>query len=457
MPSPGPGHLYRLDEGNGSGPVFIEHGGIDYSALRFSHVNSWGVWAKVPYREILKPSDDCILRVPLGAEVGAVGEKNNRLYQFYSNTPYTLTADSGNVDGFEHPELSGYCCFYCSIGPEDSTTWWCSTWVKLLLFGGGRYYRLNASYTDEWLSTETYPDTQSVLEWAKSTIRDVPRYKIPQMGRETWRSLEEVCDSYNHIKYVDGVTQSGTIFPDLGEYSFWFSRAYGGLSNSEIVSPALFAKAFSIAQDKLPKNETNGIANVLDVINTIRSFKKDPTLVVNKTINGLKSAWLAYRYSYSTTVSDIKSVANLCERLDSLPPFISSYGAVVEGPAQYMCCIRLSTAQFIPAEMQTLNERLKAAGMQINATNAWDMVPYSFVVDWFADISSYFEGFDAWISASKLKIEEVWYSGIVTYPDGRKCYFRWKGQPPTMPSFSPHISDNGKTWLMRIADAIALY
>lgn len=455
MLTPEPGHLYRLDEGNGSGPVFIEHGGLDYTTLGFSRVNSWGHWETVPLSSIID-GKDMFLRVPPGAEVGSAGE-NDKLYQYYSSTPYSLTADNGSVDGFQHPDLSGHCCFFCDIGPNSHTTWWCRTVVMLLLYGGGRYYRLFAQYTDRWLKTKDYPNTQSVLEWAKAVVRDVPRWRIRQMERSEWKRVSQVCSSPYHIYYVDRTKKTKTIYPDSGEYSFWFSRAYGGLSNSEIISPKKFAEAFTIAQDKLPKNETNGIANVLDVINTIRSLKSNPSLTIDKTARGLKSAWLAYRYSYSTTVSDIKSIANLCDRLDSLPPFISSYGSVTEGPVQYMCCIRLSTDQFIPTDMKTLNERLKAAGMQISATNVWDMIPFSFVVDWFADISAYMEGFDAWISASRLQIAEVWYSGIVTYPDGRKCYFRWLGSAPIMPTFTPHVSNNGKTWLMRIADAISLY
>lgn len=451
------GNLYRLGQSSGSGPVYIEHGSVDYSSLQFSAATTRGHWYNVPYTEILRPMDDMILRILPGQEQGAYNvNTDHEVYQYYSLYPYSLTADDGKVDGFNHPDLEGYNCFYCIISRNSSTTWWCTVTSDLMLRGNnGHYYRLTYQKTPRY-SASVYTDALSVLADAKSKYESLERQFIKGTSKSNWSTLERVCMEGNDTFYVECIDPR-FIYPDKGEFSFWFSRAYGGLSNSELISAQKFAEAFTQAQNKLPENKTNGIANVLDVIDTIRSIKNNPKLSIDKTVNGAKNAWLAYRYAYSTTVSDIKEIASLCERIESLPAFISSYGSVSDDKCIYNCCIKLDTAQFIPKEMKTLNERLKSAGMQVNATNVWDMIPYSFVVDWFADVSAYMEGFDAWIQASKLQIAETWYSGIVKYPDGRHVYFRWLGNPPTMPTFSPYISKNSNVWLKRIADAISLY
>jgi hypothetical protein len=97
----------------------------------------------------------------------------------------------------------------------------------------------------------------------------------------------------------------------------------------------------------------------------------------------------------------------------------------------------------------------------------WDMIPYSFIVDWFLPISDVLATLDAdakYFSGEYYNLKNLCYS--LSYnrelDDGNvvKCYSRWKGSVPTsLNSFYwlEPPSASSKAVAYRILDALSLF
>lgn len=245
-------------------------------------------------------------------------------------------------------------------------------------------------------------------------------------------------------------------YPNKGEYSYWFGHAFGSGGNGSTINSTGFRNAFFKAQDELPRIQQNTIANIIDVVSTTIDIIRNPSISFSKDYRQVTDMWLSYRYAYNTTKSDILEAANIADRILNVGDVVKSFGSYTENGVTYHCEIVVDANHFIPKEQKTILDRLSSYGIRINMTNIWDMIPYSFVVDWFTDLGGFFESLDSWLYACKLPIKEVWYSASSNYTSGTQVYFRWLGSPPSMPSYSPHISNNRDVWLARAADIISL-
>lgn len=142
------------------------------------------------------------------------------------------------------------------------------------------------------------------------------------------------------------------------------------------------ASAFVDACDKLPSaTGMNNIANVADVISSFKSMSKGLTK-----IGSVADAWLAYRYSYSTTKSDIIALSEFANRIAALPSTIRSNGYYRDGDYEYRVSINVASSYL--ASLVSFGEKW---GLALDAVNAWDLIPYSFIVDWFIPVSDLLE------------------------------------------------------------------
>ena len=240
--------------------------------------------------------------------------------------------------------------------------------------------------------------------------------------------------------------------PEL--YNFWLGRTSGMPGSIGDVSIAPFVKAFYMAVDKLPDLQSNFIANVLDAVSLLRSFKAGYKSLpsIKET---LQSLWLGYRYSYNTTISDLEDATKCIERLLNVGKSIRSYGAVIQNGIKYMCSISVSTDCWKIVDDKSLTRFLNT---RPSLTNLWDIIPYSFVVDWFLGISGVLEAFDQWLEVPEFPILEIWYSFSYNDPDDPnvRCYGRWLGNKPSLP-YVDHHSASDRTITLRVADTLALF
>lgn len=240
-------------------------------------------------------------------------------------------------------------------------------------------------------------------------------------------------------------------YNELDSFEWW--KLTGQLShrlNADVAS------AFQDAALKLPEIQVNSIANVLEVAGSVTELLSRNGL--RNKLNGLKDVrniWLGYRYSYNTTKSDIEEYAELTRRLCDLANATSftSRGVFHDGDITVRCALDFDPRDILP---QNTKDWLKAYGFKLNLVNAWDMVPYSFIADWFLHVGDFLEYFENWGNAIALKPKGEWYS-ISTLYDAQSTYFRIPGpRPHGLPKLQLG-SWNGRNLFMRVTDVLSLF
>lgn len=247
----------------------------------------------------------------------------------------------------------------------------------------------------------------------------------------------------------------------FGEYAFWLSRANdmpAYIAGNQFGNTG-FYHAYYDAFDRLPQNSVNTLANILDVLTSLRGIiTRQPVFSPKHGTEAVQDMWLRYRYQYTTTRSDIDEYYSLASRLISLcSTKITSFGSYYSNDVEYRCCIKVDASYFVP---DSILSWFKTAGISIKPSTIWDMIPYSFVVDWFLHISSMLEAGEQWISSVSAPISEIWYSFATDYVTGegarQACYGRWLGNKPSLPLMFDH-SASTQTILMRVADSVSLF
>lgn len=452
--------LLRLDEGSGSGPCMINTSVRHITPDTFS-LHAWDGhhYGEYPMPSLHSPEEYYDFILPDSAKLYRIKSENpNDKFRYHSFRSFEASYPAGTSFGRYHGELSGTMFVELVVSrPYDSVT--IDMTALFYATDGSNKFAIYIDPSRHYVSDKTTElalsnyDNEAYMLYEIDNCKNVSWHTFGNHQHDGW---SEYSGAYTYSTTVRMLPE--LYGPNQGEFGFWLSKCLGLPSDvSGPIKVRHFQEAFRMAQEKLPKTSTNGLANALDVVALLRDIRQNPTVTIDRGSKLAKNAWLSYRYAYSTTKADIQEAAELANRLMAIDPIIESYGSVADGTVSYFCELVVTTDQFLPPKTKSLIERLKLYGVELNFTNAWDMIPYSFVVDWFADISSLMQGMDEWLDTSSLDIKEVWYSAINSYPDGRKSYFRWSGSPPGLPSFSQHVSHSGTTWLKRVADAISLY
>lgn len=232
---------------------------------------------------------------------------------------------------------------------------------------------------------------------------------------------------------------------------FWL-KFTGNLSTRDRDKAA--QAAYVAAAEGIPQVTSNGVANVLEAASMLSSLLLGD---FKKSSNVVGDAWLAYRYSYCTTKLDIDEYQSYVQRIIDLtdltaPPSYKCHGTYVDSDGwKYHCVMRVKTGDSLPSE---LTDVIRDFGFQLSAVSAWDMIPYSFIVDWFLPVSDVLSSYESHMKSQHLPIMECWMS--VTSPKGDQ-YLRF---PYTWKNVAPEIRQkdvSSKTLWMRIADTIALF
>jgi hypothetical protein len=231
--------------------------------------------------------------------------------------------------------------------------------------------------------------------------------------------------------------------------------------------------ALLAACESFPKLSDNSISNIIEVVGFIKALVVDHKIEMPSSLSQL---WLAYRYQYSTTKLDVQEAAKFVRRytdLGGLARTISCRGIAthdIEGTTVTCRC----SIDVTPKDVGILDRILRALstyGLTPDFYVIWDMIPYSFIVDWFLPVSDILATLDAdamYFSGEYYNLENVCFSlsytrDLVT-EDGStvkcKCYTRWKGSiPPSLNSlyWLDAPSASSKTVQYRILDAASLF
>lgn len=285
---------------------------------------------------------------------------------------------------------------------------------------------------------------------------------VPSSGRVyTWQEAEELMmDNLNPIKYrPDNLVRYDNCYYRSAQYTqsfdwklseldaFLWHDLTGVLPRGYQVAAT---QSYIAAAEALPQATTNSIMNVLQSAASVVSL-----LHGDFSPKSIKDVWLRYRYEYCTTKMDVEEYASLTRRLMVLA---NASKVNCKGSFEYkgVSCVTsfdVDSSQWLPKDTASW---LRAYGFRFSAVNAWDMIPYSFVVDWFLHIGDLLQAFQKQGDAISLQVTDCWHTFQTEYDN----QFTMLRVPKAIRWSVPYVSyqpASSKTIGKRITDAIALF
>jgi hypothetical protein len=219
-----------------------------------------------------------------------------------------------------------------------------------------------------------------------------------------------------------------------------------------------------LCQEAISKTsfDSNSIANGLELFDLAMKIKSgrifSDILSKGKIFEKSKDAWLAYRYSYSTTLSDIEELGDFIE--DCSSTIVRSGDSVSTGTARMK--IKISPPQ---SEIKKCIDALTRVGVAPNLYNLWDLVPFSFVADWFIGLGDVLESITQYGRVNAYDVHYVttswkWYHKYERQGVTARLEFYERNVSPTVPPYTPYVvqpGPSGSTQLKRAIDAVCLF
>lgn len=261
----------------------------------------------------------------------------------------------------------------------------------------------------------------------------------------------------------DNVISLGNDHRTVDPKEFWINSDPG--FDTEEMSKLLNQTYFEFA-DQL-RIQSNNVANVLTAVDLVRKIKK-PASLLESTANYLKKgkfgvasdAWLKYRYVYNTTMSDIRAhcEALLALRLTERETFVmrKAFTQPVDTHVKFVAIEDLSAI----TDAQAIWIKIQQLGLQPDLYNLWDLIPFSFVIDWILPVGDKLEALQkyTWLKSMPYRtLMLVSHKGIgVRNGEEFEYYVRYSFQPDDTTIFTQSSSATTKTWVKRGIDLIAL-
>jgi hypothetical protein len=235
--------------------------------------------------------------------------------------------------------------------------------------------------------------------------------------------------------------------------------------NAAYFRNVLIQHAYLEAINNVPRMSDNNISNLLEIVGFIKSVVIDHKVELPKSIS---DGWLAYRYQYGTTKMDAEEAISYVKRRISLKGVrkIKCYGEYTytykNTPITCRCCF--SVKNKLLSTVDRIWSQLSEYGLTPSFYVVWDMIPFSFIADWFLPIGDVMAAWDAERRVEMFyEIEDVNFS--LSYekqaPTGRSYTFYtrwWSGTPIPLQGYyfleDEPVSD--KTFGYRILDAASL-
>jgi hypothetical protein len=206
------------------------------------------------------------------------------------------------------------------------------------------------------------------------------------------------------------------------------------------------------------ENVSQSIKIVSGLIKSLSTRSVGPLIrQIAKSGSDPKKLWLTYRYSVKTTEADFNDLKDLTARLNDLSSFrgqtITLRGSYVNGEITYRCAATYKLSDVLP---KNLTDKLATFGFRLDLANSWDLIPFSFIVDWFTGLGDLFADVDNLYLAHQYKPVSIWYSYETMY-DNQQIYTRFPGPPLYTSPFTQVKETKTSTWLMRIADVLSIF
>jgi len=119
-----------------------------------------------------------------------------------------------------------------------------------------------------------------------------------------------------------------------------------------------------------------------------------------------------YAFSY------INGSGNKVGFLDNVPYNLRFKGTFDEGVSRRVCTVRgIQSPHYTVAAFRQLDYMMSRFGVTGPASFAWEVIPFSFVVDWFLDLRSITNSLDNLLTGSQKKIVDICMSDKIRFTD----------------------------------------
>lgn len=187
------------------------------------------------------------------------------------------------------------------------------------------------------------------------------------------------------------------------------------------IKPDILKESFYddlLKQYALP--DVNNIENMKDLKDIQKSIPPIADLLKKKNIKSLANMYLWYKYSYSTTKMDLESYYRFLVTWfkDSI-----SKNAIKHTSVTYTSSASEGTATSVQTTRYNVYSDnyncgvLKTLGLDLSMSNTWDLIPFSFVADWFINFGDVLRNLDNREVVSQISVHSVLTSNknITTY------------------------------------------
>ena len=241
-----------------------------------------------------------------------------------------------------------------------------------------------------------------------------------------------------------------------------YQASVAGLDNSNLIK--LFGKAsdasinLAVSLAEAGKTADLILSVATRVTKAWRAFRRgrfrDVALLLNLSPATIHRTWLEYKYGWMPLLMDIHGAAKaLAQQHTGRPPSftvsnvselpidwkrVTTYGAYGGGTATYTETLTGSYKVRHKMRCEVVNSRFSTA-QQLGLTNplllAWELIPFSFVFDWFVSVGDYLTAMTA---LDGLNVKQAMYGGVVDlhYTYSQPATVRVSGTNPVMTYFN---------------------
>jgi hypothetical protein len=180
-----------------------------------------------------------------------------------------------------------------------------------------------------------------------------------------------------------------------------------------------------------------GIKNVAELASALKGLRSGDLRALSRVVDSLANAYLYYKYGASPAKSDYEAARKLIsQRLNDLdvlskgmlprvygkfsykiPEELPGFPGVLRVEARTTMAIRVSPTGWV---LQLL--AIEDAGLLPSLANIWDLVPFSFILDWFTSLGDRFEDIDRYALRELIDVDYYIHTWKYSYTPSEKIY-----------------------------------
>lgn len=289
----------------------------------------------------------------------------------------------------------------------------------------------------------------------------------PKDSDYTASDIGRILQSENRYVFYSRDDRPSHILGNYRRSNFVSERDAGDiitLLNSRDQTEPFFNQLYIDAASEL-KITSNSWANALELVELVKSLR-NPVQFLKETLENIpkgvklaKDLWLKYRYMYNTTKADVEEIKQKASILtDGGPQRLRASGSSNLSELHLRIDAKPYTGYIDPFSNLFIN--MERYGFEPSLYNAWDLIPFSFVADWFLPIGDTLEELskETWAMTMPYSVSALCSRKVSSFEYGARRYkiYERGSFEPTYKSFASNSKTSMHTWAKRGLDLVSL-